>query len=116
MDAVWLSWESRDDKESSMSAETKTVADLEELLSEEIPCGGIDTPPITRSCDRAAVLRYAGHRCVSETMPAEFKCVECWQIFYSSTAQVIARYGWLSCSECDERFYSVESFADYRPF
>lgn len=63
-----------------MTTQTHSAAELEELLAEEIPCGGIRN--ISPPCGRPAILRaHKGHEGCTEDFshPAAYKCVQCWQ-------------------------------------
>ena len=91
------------------------VSELEALLEEEVPCGGIRNVHIARSCDRPAALKDVGpHQCGIPR--ANYKCLQCWQVLVAHLCQRLATQGYLRCVHCNERFHSVESFCDYRPF
>lgn len=85
----------------------------DELLDEEIPCGGIGHPPIARSCSYAALLRSLGHGCTSHHM---FKCLECWRIWYIAHLHILTRFSRIRCDQCLRTFRTVEAFSDYKPF
>lgn len=97
-----------------MSTQTISDAELEELVHADIPCIGIRNRNCARECGRAAVLRKVGHG-HPETL-YDFKCIACWQVWYTRVARTLADHGHIRCIDCGHRFYSVESFADYRPF
>lgn len=95
-----------------------TTDQIEELLEEWVPCGGIKWTPIARKCDNEAVLRRHGHacRCANDGDPAALKCISCWQIWYRYQVDLLTRCGHIRCSICKTNFSTVEAFADYRPF
>jgi DNA-directed RNA polymerase subunit RPC12/RpoP len=89
----------------------------DDLLDAEIPCGGILTQRIARSCSRPAVLRSVGHGCPPDPKgPPYFKCLECWQLWYVTLTRSLVTRDYLRCRHCQRRFYSIDSFATYRPF
>lgn len=94
--------------------ETVPVGDLEELLDAEIPCGGCvhTTGEQATNCTNVAVLRAVGHECVV----GRVKCLRCWQAMLTRNAEILAARGRLGCLRCGRSFFSIESFADYRPF
>ena len=98
-------------------SETHTDADvdLEALLADDVPCGGIGTPWMRRDCYRPAALRSRGHGCGSPSSRL-FKCLQCWQYWYVTHSRLLAEQGSITCGTCRRQFPSVEAFSDYRPF
>jgi hypothetical protein len=98
-----------------MTTQTHSAAELEELLAEEIPCGGVRHLGI--SCNRAAQLKVHAHSHPECVEPAHlFKCIQCWQSWYIDISQYIAADGAVACRGCHRAFPTVNSFAEYRPF
>lgn len=89
------------------STEARPDIDFEAWLQEEVPCG---------DCGNPASLKSEGHGCVSPLPPQAFKCLRCWQSWLQETMAVLSRRGYLGCSTCRTKYYSVESFSDFRPF
>lgn len=96
--------------------ETKPDFDLEELLANEIACGGILNSAVARTCDRPAELISYGHKSCRRYLIYPYKCLACWKIWYQQVAQQIMKRGYVRCIKCDEAFFTVEDFSDYRPF
>lgn len=97
---------------------THSVAELEELLAAEIPCGGNLEVTCRRECDRPAALLGHPHGCrgIPEQRPHDFKCVSCWRLWATGAEAVIAQFGGIRCIRCNQFFTSVAAFSDYRPF
>lgn len=95
---------------------TQTISDTElaELLDQEIPCGGCHTPH--RECDRAAQLKGTIHDCERSWDLRIFKCLTCWQAWYSCVIEHLARHGAIRCRHCKGVFFDADSFAQYRSF
>ena len=60
-----------------MSTETISIADLEEHLSLDVPCGG-NTFPLKRACPNSAVAILVKFRCCNADGPEAFKCLKCY--------------------------------------
>ena len=95
---------------------TVPVAYLEELLDQEIPCGGIAFRPLARSCSNSAVLHSDGHGHGFDTAPYRYKCMTCWQDWYQEHLRRLIVRGYILCGDCHQGFDSIEAFSDYRPF
>ena len=101
-----------------MSTETKPVADLNEMLDQEVPCTGIRNRSISRTCDKPAVVRWTNpHNCVTSAYGHAEKCLDCWMALYQLLARNLVRAGGsLTCPYCRTVSYSVLAHTDYRPF
>lgn len=99
-----------------MSAEVLPDFDLEELLDNEVPCQGWRGPVNRphRHCDKPAALRSFGHGCRPEV--GRFKCITCWQAWYTNFVARVNKFGSVRCAGCDARFTDPSGFSDYRPF
>lgn len=101
-----------------MTTQTHSAVELEELLAEEIPCGGVREQTCARTCGRPAVLKaHAGHACaVVFDHPAAYKCLACWKVWYAGAWSIIAKYGDVVCADCWANCTTPEQLSDFRPF
>lgn len=103
-----------------MSTQTISDAELEELVANEIPCGGLQFTAggLRVSCSKPAVLRSYGHGCTQNqpTSPPWFKCLACWQVWYMAMIERAQRRGGFNRCACGRVFATPSAFSDYRPF
>lgn len=93
------------------------VADLEELLEQEIPCGGLTYRPVRRSCGKSAAVRWTSpHGNDHPGVKAQYKCMDCWMVLYQRLADELASEGYLVCGSCGHVSHHVLAHTDYRPF
>lgn len=93
-----------------------TTPDLEELLDESIPCGGIRDRDCARGCTAEAVLQWTNPHGCPEPAVAHFKCVDCWMVLYQHLAHIFAKHGRIRCRYCRHISASVLAHTDFRPF
>jgi hypothetical protein len=102
-----------------MKVDELIVADLEALLEEEVPCGGIRNTECFRECNQPGTLRWTNpHNCPQRKgfIPTDIKCVDCWMLLYRHLAIALATHGGIICIRCDRMFRNVLAFTDYGPF
>ena len=84
----------------STATETISVSELEEMLSNEIPCGG-NLVPEKQPCphDAAAVL-VSSHHCPTGD-PKQFKCVACYEVWLAHVLHKTRGKGNVRCGFCN---------------
>lgn len=92
------------------------VADLEELLEQEIPCGGLLHDELRRDCSNAAVVRWTNPHGGAHPVAAPYKCMDCWMVLYQHLANHLAHCDAIKCDMCGHVSRSVLEHTDYRPF
>jgi hypothetical protein len=100
---------------------TRPDAELEEWLSQEIPCGGLG-PGTGRQhypCPYdapAVVRRMPGCPCGKAIRPSWFKCADCYLSWRARVEAVLAVHVAVRCFDCKTLHYSVDSLSRYVPF
>lgn len=99
-------------------AEPISVAELEALWDDSVPCGGVQwlgIPP----CGAEAELRLDRTHPHSRIHPshysADFKCGNCYEKWRSEIQKIIKEIGYITCHRCGKVFRTVEDFARYVP-
>lgn len=81
--------------------------DFKAWLEESVPCD---------QCDRPAKLRSFGHVPVDCTGEAHLKCLPCFLAWRNDVQSLIDECDGVSCEECEETFFTTDTFSNYREF
>ena len=71
-----------------MSTETISISDLEEMLSNNLPCGGNITPKKRPCPHNAEAILVSSHNCPMGQIPQDLKCFSCYEIWRASNNDV----------------------------
>lgn len=103
-----------------MDVELSPVAlDLESMLAQVIPCGGVlglGIPPCGAAADFVLDHGNLSHPCRVMNVPANFKCTQCYQLWLDAIATGMAAAGGVvGCGRCKSYFNNLSDFARYVP-
>src|SRR5690242_11029262 len=87
----------------STATETVTVSELEEMLSNDVPCGGNTVPENVPCPHNAAAVLVSSHLCPMTSDPKEFKCVACYEVWLAHVLRKTLGKGNVNCRTCSWR-------------